>query len=56
MIWRRRRGRGDGAVRGGDGGLYHDIEIGNDNQRAQALSEMIRHGVPSARARHCAAM
>jgi hypothetical protein len=32
------------------------IEIGSDDQRVLALSELIRHGVPAARARHCAAM
>jgi basic membrane protein A len=25
---------------------YHEIEIGNDNQRVQALAELIRHGAP----------
>jgi basic membrane protein A and related proteins len=52
----------EGAWRGAErfkaetGIAYHEIEIANDNQRVQALSELIRHSVPSAGARHCAAM
>ncbi len=42
----------EGAWRGAErfkkesGVAYHEIEIGNDNQRVQALSELIRHGAP----------
>ncbi len=42
----------EGAWRGAErfkaetGAAYHEIEIANDNQRVQALSELIRHGAP----------
>jgi basic membrane protein A len=42
----------EGAWRGAErfkaetGVGYHEIEIANDNQRVQALSELIRHGAP----------
>jgi basic membrane protein A and related proteins len=42
----------EGAWRGAErfkaetGTGYHEIEIENDNQRVQALSELIRHGAP----------
>jgi basic membrane lipoprotein Med (substrate-binding protein (PBP1-ABC) superfamily) len=38
------------------GVMDYEIKNGDDNQRVQAVSELIRHGVPAGRARHCAAM
>ena len=38
--------RGAERFKAQTGIAYHEIEIANDNQRVQALSELIRHGAP----------
>lgn len=38
--------RGAERFKAETGIAYHEIEIANDNQRVQALSELIRHGAP----------
>ena len=38
--------RGAERFKAATGIAYHEIEIANDNQRVQALSELIRHGAP----------
>ena len=38
--------RGAERFKAETGVAYHEIEIANDNQRVQALSELIRHGAP----------
>jgi basic membrane protein A and related proteins len=38
--------RGAERFKAQTGIAYHEIEIGNDNQRIQALAELIRHGAP----------
>jgi basic membrane protein A and related proteins len=38
--------RGAERFKAKTGIAYHEIEIANDNQRVQALSELIRHGAP----------